>query len=190
MQNHLTQDMITKFRKPDIAHNMYIENSIDMEKQIELHARPIIDDKYWVVENNGRQLATLRKDDDNRFVLSNTVGIRIYQNKKELTKQFGKDFFIAKIIRESDNFDNLSVQDYPTSTKPCNSMFDIKRKLPLFTKSKESKSVYCAGYYIIKYDKSWARSFCPKLITLQRYPYQGPYHTELEMKKALSNASK
>lgn len=184
------QDITTSLHRYQSTDNMISEDCLEMKEISEIHARPIIEDKYWIVENNGKQFGTLRKDEDNRFVLSNTIGIKIYQNKKELTKQFGKDFFIAKIIRESDNYDNLSVQDYPTSAKPCNSMFDIKRKLPLFTKSKESKSVYCAGYYIIKYDKSWARSFCPKLITLQRYPYQGPFYTELEMKKALSNASK
>jgi hypothetical protein len=69
-------------------------------------------------------------------------------------------------------------------------MYDIKKKLPLFTKSGDSKSLYCAGYYVIKFDKGWVKSFCPKLITLQRYPYQGPFKTEIEMKQVLSNVSK
>jgi hypothetical protein len=69
-------------------------------------------------------------------------------------------------------------------------MFDIKRKLPLFTKSIDSKSLYCAGYYVIKFDKGWVKSFCPKLITLQRYTYQGPFKTELEMRQVLANVSK
>ena len=42
----------------------------------------------------------------------------------------------------------------------------------LFTKSKKSKSLYCAGYYIIKFDKGWVRSFCPKLVTLESYDYK------------------
>ena len=48
-------------------------------------------------------------------------------------------------------------------------MYDVKRKLPLFTKSKKSKSLYCAGYYIIQFEKGWVKSFCPKLITIERY---------------------
>jgi hypothetical protein len=30
---------------------------------------------------------------------------------------------------------------------------------------------------------------CPKLITVERYDYQGPFKTELEMKQALSVAN-
>jgi hypothetical protein len=66
-------------------------------------------------------------------------------------------------------------------------MFDVRQKLPLFTKSSASKSLYCAGYYIIKFDKGWVKSFCPKLITIERYPFKGPFISELEMKQVLSN---
>jgi hypothetical protein len=67
-------------------------------------------------------------------------------------------------------------------------MFNVQKRLPLFTKSPESKSIYCAGYYIIKFDKGWVKSLCPKLITIERYESKGPFKTELEMKQVLSNA--
>lgn len=156
----------------------------------DLHAKPIIDNKFWIVEKDGEKFATLRKNEDNRFVLSNEKGIQVYDNKETLTKQFGKDFFVAKIIREQDDAGTNEVHGYPTSIEPHNAMFDIKRKLPLFTKSEDSKSHYCAGYYAIKFDKGWVRSFCPKFITLQRYDYRGPFKTELEMKQVLNNVSK
>ena len=69
-------------------------------------------------------------------------------------------------------------------------MYDIQKKLPLFTKSKDSKSLYCAGYYVIRFEKGWVKSFCPKLITLQRYQYKGPFKTDLEMKQVLSSVNK
>lgn len=156
----------------------------------ELHAKPIIADKFWIVEANGEKVATLRKNDDNRFVMSNHDGIKIYQTKIDLTKEFGKDFFVAKIIKEADGAETNEVHGYPSSTKPHNSMFDVRRKLPLFTKSEDSKSLYCAGYYVIRFEKGWVKSFCPKLITLQRYEFKGPFKTELEMKQVLSNVSK
>lgn len=156
----------------------------------DLHAKPIIDNKFWIVEKDGAKFATLRKSDDDRFVLSNETGIKIYDTKESLTKQFGKDFFVAKIIKEADDNQPNEVHGYSTSTPPHNAMFDIKRKLPLFTKSGDSKSLYCAGYYVIRFDKGWVKSFCPKLITLQRYEFRGPFKTELEMKQVLSNVSK
>lgn len=156
----------------------------------ELHAKPIIENKFWIVEENGEKVATLRKGDDDRFVMSNEDGIKVYDNKESLTKQFGKNFFIAKIVKEAENAEPNEVHGYTTSTAPHNAMFDIKRKLPLFTKSSDSKSLYCAGYYVIRFDKGWVKSHCPKLITLQRYAYQGPFKTEIEMKQVLSNVSK
>lgn len=156
----------------------------------EIHAKPIIDNKFWIVEKDGTKFATLRKNEDNRFVLSNEAGVKIYDNKESLTRQFGKDFFIAKIVKEADDNKPNEVHGYPTSAAPHNPMFNIQKKLPLFTKSEDSKSHYCAGYYVIRFDKGWVKSFCPKLITLQRYEYKGPFKTELEMKQVLSNVSK
>jgi hypothetical protein len=156
----------------------------------DLHAKPVIENKFWIVEKNGEKFATLRKSEDNRFVMSNETGVKIYNTQSDLTKQFGKDFFIAKILKEADNSEIQEVHGYPTSSNPHNPMFDIKRKLPLFTKSSDSKSSYCAGYYVIRFDKGWVKSHCPKLITLQRYEYKGPFKTELEMKQVLSNVSK
>jgi hypothetical protein len=156
----------------------------------DLHAKPIIENKFWIVEKDGEKFATLRKNEDNRFVLSNEEGIKIYDTKESLTKQFGKDFFVAKIVKEADNALPNEVHGYATSVAPHNAMFDIQRKLPLFTKSGDSKSLYCAGYYVIRFEKGWVKSFCPKLITLQRYEYKGPFKTEIEMKQILSNVSK
>ena len=69
-------------------------------------------------------------------------------------------------------------------------MYDVKRKLPLFTKSNKSKSAYCAGYYVIKFDKGWVKSFCPKLITIERNESKGPFKTDLEMRQELSRVNR
>ena len=156
----------------------------------DIHATPIIPEKFWIVEQAGVKLATLRKNEENRFVMSNVEGVKIYDTAQSLTKEFGKDFFVAKIVKEADSAKDNEVQGFSTSCAPHNGMYDIRRKLPLFTKSDDSKSLYCAGYYVIKFEKGWVKSFCPKLITLQRYEYKGPFKTDIEMKQVLSNVSK
>ena len=154
-----------------------------------IQAKPIIDDKFWIVEEQGTRVGTLRKNED-KFILSNEQGIKVYANKKSITNEFGKDFFVAKILKEADNALPNEVQGFSSSTKPHNAMYDIQKKLPLFTKSSDSKSLYCAGYYVIRFEKGWVKSFCPKLITLQRYEYKGPFKTDLEMKQVLSRVNK
>jgi hypothetical protein len=154
----------------------------------DLHAKPIIDGKFWIVEQNGIKVGLLHKKENNRFMLSSTEGEKMYNKKDDLVKQFGKDFFLPKVKTTT----NLVVEEYechgyPTSCKPFNAMYDVRRKLPLFTKSDASKSLYCAGYYVIKFDKGWVKSFCPKLITIERYPFKGPFTSDVEMKQVLSN---
>jgi hypothetical protein len=147
----------------------------------DLHAKPIIENKFWIVERDGEKFATLRKNEDDRFVMSNELGVQIYDTKESLTKQFGKNFFVAKIIKEANDALPNEVHGYATSAEPHNA---------LFTKSGDSKSLYCAGFYVIRFDKGWVKSFCPKLITLQRYEFQGPFQSEIEMKQVLANVSK
>ena len=106
----------------------------------------------------------------------------------QFNKKFGKNFLTAKIT--SVNSNELFVHNYPTKSLPYNSMFDISRKLPLFTKSEKSKTVYCAGYYLIKFNVNWLKSFCPKLVTIETNMYLGPFKTEFDMKQELNRVSK
>lgn len=154
----------------------------------DIHAKPIVEGKFWIVEQDGEKIATLHKKENNKFILSSTNGEVMFNKKDELTKQFGKGFFLTSDKVKVTTTEPNECHGFPTSCKPFNAMYDVQRKLPLFTKSNASKSLYCAGYYVIKFDKGWVKSFCPKAITIERYPYKGPFKSELEMKTVLSNA--
>jgi hypothetical protein len=157
----------------------------------EIHAKPIVDGKFWIVEENGSKIATLHKKENNKFILSSTNGEVMFNKKQDLTKQFGEGFFLTSTkvkVTTSTDADTHECHGYPAMAAPYNAMYDVRRKLPLFTKSAQSKSLYCAGYYIIKFNKGWVKSFCPKAITIERYPYKGPFKSKLEMKTVLVNA--
>jgi len=150
---------------------------------IELKA--LLEDKFWIVEDAGTRIGTLAFDNE-KYVFSNSAQTKFFDNKKQVKRYLGVD--IKKSITLSDASANtLEVHGFPTSVTPHNTMFDVKKKLPLFTKSEKSKSLYCAGYYIIQFDKGWVKSFCPKLLTIERYVSKGPFRTESEMKEALWN---
>ena len=153
-----------------------------------MKAKPVLKDKFWIVEEEGLRVGTLSKNDDG-FVVSQKGSIEFYKSENHLKKTFGKNFLVANITNK-ETVSSREVHGYPTRTTPYNSMYDIKNKLPLFTKSKKSKSLYAAGYYIIKFNKGWVRSFCPKLVTLESYEYKGPFKTEFTMRQELSNANK
>jgi hypothetical protein len=153
----------------------------------ELHAKPIVDGVLWVVEQNGEKVGTLHKKENNKYMLCASNGEVYFSKKSEITKRFGDDFFLKGFKTTVSHIDVNECHGYPTKWTPFNSMYDVQRRLPLFTKSNQSKSLFCAGHYIIKFPKNWVRSFCPKLITIERYPFTGPFKTEEEAKEALAN---
>jgi len=155
----------------------------------ELHAKPVIDGKFWIVEKNDQKIGVLKITEQKKYMFSSKDQITTFDNKKKIIDKFGKDFFIKKSENKELDDNKKSVYGFPTSSIPHNVIFDVKKKLPLFTKSLKSKSIYCAGYYIIKFNKGWVKSFCPKLITIDRYPFQGPFTTEIEMKERLNRAN-
>ncbi len=153
-----------------------------------VEAKTVLKDKFWIVENDGQKIGTLSWN-DNRYMFSSSVETCFFDNKRQLKKKLGVEIVWTDPQREQKNTD-FNVHGYEASVQPHNSMYDVKRKLPLFTKSDKSKSLYCAGYYIIKFEKGWVKSFCPKLITVERYETRGPFKTELEMRQELSNANR
>lgn len=169
-----------------MQHNLH--NRYKRGIHMSIKANPILQDKFWIVEEQGEKVGTLTKNDDG-YIFSKKGDIKFYSNTKDLDNTFGKNFLTAKITTP-DEHKELSVHGYPTRSEPHNSMFDIQRKLPLFTKSEKSKSVYCAGFYLIRFNVNWLKSFCPKLITVEENDYMGPYKTEIEMKLALSNVKR
>lgn len=153
-----------------------------------IQTKTILKNKFWIVEENNNKVGTLTWNDE-KFVLSSKEGVSFFDNKKQLEKTLGVKITEKQAVEQKSDI-TKEVYNYPTSCTPYNEMYDVKRKLPLFTKSAKSKSLYCAGYYIIRFDKGWVQSHCPKLITLERYDFKGPYKTEIEMRQELSNAKR
>jgi len=144
-------------------------------------AKTIVDNKFWVLEENGMNVGTLQKIDIG--YTTNFNGAKtVLKDKKSVRTFFGINVFPKPTKLKKLNI----VYGFETSAKPFNEMWDLKRKLPLFTKAANSRSLFCAGYYIIKFEKGWAESFCPKSITLNKYEYIGPLKTleECRAKKA------
>jgi hypothetical protein len=152
-----------------------------------INAKEILKNKFWIVESEGERVGTLSVSEDKQYMLSDTSGTRFFSNLKQLKKNFDSE--ISWTTVKEDVVIDKEVHGFPASCTPYNPMFDVKQKLALFTKSPKSKSLYCAGYYIIRFDKGWVKSFCPKLITVERYETKGPFKSEIEMRQALSKAN-
>ena len=149
----------------------------------EKRATPVVKNKFWIVEVDGVKVGTVQTVDemDGGVVYVHGDKRERYASIKILAKEYNIKFgkSVEKVKPET-----YDVYGYPSCFKPYNTVYDVKRKLPLFTKNDKSKSFFCAGHYLIKFSGTWVRTTCPKSITLSRYEYMGPFKTEEEAKEA------
>jgi len=157
-----------------------------------VHAKTLVKDKFWIIEENGQKLGTLQKKENNGWIfLSKKDTRQVFHTTESLRERFGIDIFsVQQKPVETPANDHFEVHGYPVSNFAYNPMFDVQKQLPVYTKTPKSKSQFCAGYYIICFEKGWRKAYCPKMITLSRYKYKGPMKTKLEMQQVLNNAVK
>lgn len=152
--------------------------------------KTLVRNKEWLIRDSQHKIGSVAKAKKGYVFLRKGKQIN-FQNLSEIKIQFGISAFDENTKNIKEPVDtNYSIYNYPCRSKPYDPVYSVKKKLPLFAKSPKSKSQYCAGYYIVYRKNGWAASFCPKLITIERYQYQGPFKTEAEMKSVLSEMNK
>lgn len=155
-------------------------------------AKTVVKNKFWIVEDTeGERVGTIQK-------IANGSKDVVLVTKRHRTK-----FASIRVLGEKYNikFARTSkpkvsaepvtdVYGYPAEGEIFNGVFDVSKTLPIYTKLEKSKSFFCAGYYLIKFNNRWVKNYCPKTLTLDRNEWKGPYKTEEEMKKALEDINK
>jgi hypothetical protein len=143
--------------------------------------KELIKDKFWIVESSSSKIGTIRRQ-DNVFEFFD-------QRDKSITMLDTLDGFKTAERKADIKTQNQSLNGYPTNSAI---VLPVEHdSLPLFRKTEKGKTIYAAGYYILKYHgMGWQHAYCPKVETLDKYEYQGPYFTEWDMNLQLKKAKK
>jgi hypothetical protein len=163
--------------------------------------KTIVDKKFWIIESDGQKCGTLRQIANEQYEVSYKNGKFQVTDKNKLQEEFGIDvetnvYKVSNRVVETEvtrNTDERHVDDvhgYPSASKSFNVVYDVRKKLPLYSKNEKSQSMHCAGYYVVKYENGWTRSFCPKLVTLDKYEFIGPFKMKDDMLTMLRKKSK
>lgn len=157
--------------------------------------KTIVKNNFWILEEDGTKVGTVNKKDEENFQLLSTNQNRpVTMTLDDIITKWGKDCFKEPVKVDVERSITTAGEvfllfGYPCASKPTNEMYDVQRKLPLYTKNNKSNSIHSAGYYIVQYPSNgWSRGFCPKLVTLERYPYKGPFKTKQDMSLALKQS--
>ena len=141
-------------------------------------AKPVVANRYWILKQGEQKIGNIQAVDSG------------YQVKVQDRIQ---NFKTIRMVRQRMNVEFQPVQTkprektdlvygYPAGCKVYNAMFQVRQGLPLFTKEPKSKSWYAAGWYLIWQTRRWHLVQSPKLITLERYRFRGPFR-EAELAK-------
>lgn len=153
-------------------------------------SKTLVPNKEWILKNNESKIGSISKSKKGFSFYKKGQKVS-FKNIKEIQDHFGIALNNENAFNKENNQQSkYEIYNFPCSSKPFDAVYDLKKKLPLFSKSSKSKSRFCAGYYLVKFRKGWVKGFCPKLITLERYKYFGPYKTEQDLKLKLNNINK
>lgn len=140
-----------------------------------LIAKPVIDKQFWILQDGNQKVGNIE-------ACAGGYQVKI----RNQTTQFKTIRMAAQ--RVNIVFESLPktvqvkaknmVHGYPAAGRVFNPMWDVKLKLPVYTKTTKSKSWFAAGWYRVRKGRSWSLIQDPKLIMLQRYEYQGPFHSQ------------
>ena len=150
----------------------------------ELVAKPVIKNKFWVVEDSGNKVATIQARDDGGYAYVHDEQREYFPSVKNLKQKYNIKFSAGGHPKKENT---KLVYGYPISGKAYNQVWDVQRRLPIYSKTSKSKSLFCAGYYLVRLNCIWTEMFCPKNITISRYEYVGPFKTSEEMRVILKD---
>lgn len=146
-----------------------------------IKAKPVIANRYWILRKDGEKVGAVEATDDGyRVRIQNRV--QQFKNIPSL-RRTGEIEFVppAKITRPAPG----RVHGYDTGCRVYNAMWNLRYKLPLFTKTAKSKSWFAAGWYAVRQNRHWRIERNPKLIVLERYQFHGPFHNEDQARESI-----
>lgn len=143
-----------------------------------LIAKPVIKNKFWVVEDSGNKVATIQAREDGGYAYVHDNQREYFASVKNIKQKYDIKF---GNLERSKKDNSKTVYGYPVTGKTFNQVWDVQRRLPIYSKTAKSKSLYCAGYYLININGVWNEAFCPKNITLNRYTFTGPFRDKQQM---------
>jgi len=138
----------------------------------QIEAKPVVEDKFWILHKDKTKVGQVKESSTGVEVNINGQTVTRFNNIEDFKKD---ERFSFTEIKRSDYGETDHVYGYDTSTLAYNPLWNLQYNLPIYTKEPDSKSWHCAGYYKIKIGKNWTTEFSPKLITLQRNEYEGPF---------------
>lgn len=150
-----------------------------------------VTDRSWIVKQGDKPAGILNLDVQDHYVFigdsSRTVrfnsdqevtqhfgNIKLFEDQETISTEANKRFYVMGFEVDVDE-PVIIDEDDPRAVDG----------LPLFAKTAGSDVLYAAGYYAVNFARGWTHAHNPKLSTLQKYGYSGPFRNRDDMKREI-----
>lgn len=138
-------------------------------------AKPVVDKQYWILKENDRKIGNVQACEGGYQVKINNQTAQ-FKTIRMAAQRVNIQFETANKTKTKQS--GVEIYGFPVKGHAFNAMWDVRHRLPVYTKTSKSKSWYAAGWYLVKKSRTWDVVHSPKMILLQRYSFQGPFTSE------------
>ncbi len=154
-----------------------------------------ISDVAWLVHQGPSKLGILNKDVQEHYTYITGRELVKFNDQDAVVEHFGNSKLFTEIINvPTQTSEKIFIKgfevDHENPIIIDSAHPDFRDDLPIYAKVEGKGIYYAAGYYCIHFEKGWKKSHGPKLATLLKYGYEGPFKTELEMRQRLKFLNK
>lgn len=149
-----------------------------------------ISDVAWLVHQGSERVGILNKDVQEHYTFITGKDLVNFNDDSEVREHFGNiTLFEEQLDSPAEVHDAYYIRgylvDYPDPHALEQDHPDYRHDLPLYTKIENGNIYYAAGYYCINFSKGWKYANGPKLATLEKYGYEGPFRDRDQIKQRL-----
>jgi hypothetical protein len=154
-----------------------------------------VSDVAWLVNQGNTRIGLLNKDVQEHYTFISGKNLVNFTNQTEVVKHFGNaKLFEEQITSPVTISGKCYIKGYEVKYENPyvleRSHPDFRDNLPLYSKIEGNPVYYAAGYYCVNFEKAWKCVNCPKVSTLDKYGYEGPFKDVTEARKRMRELNK
>lgn len=148
--------------------------------------KQLTDKSWFLYTENLEKIGIISNQETGYYILASSINEK-FNTWDDLLNFFNiKEFDI--IDDKNEKIGIFYINGYPTDMEyPLIKDNHAEYKIIQYSKTENSEILYSPGYFCLHFPKQAMPAFCPKISTLEKYNFSGPYKSKEEMNIELIN---
>ena len=118
-----------------------------------IKAKEVLKNKFWVLVDKEDRVGEMESTDQGyKLQFDNKPGMTC-KSLAEISRQI-PEFRVVRLKQQQPDEEKMCM-GYPAKTKVHSPLWDMGLRVPVYLNAKNSKSWYAAGYYLVKFQRTF-----------------------------------